>query len=129
MVSIFNADPKQADKKFVMGKTLGKGSFGKVKEAVHIVTGQKLAIKVLDKEKIAKKGDEIRVDREMKILKTMHHPNIIQLYEVPFYLPRSLNRINHCSSSWKTLLGESSATISSRKESYQKRRASSISDN
>lgn len=65
-----------------MGKTLGKGSFGKVKEAVHVVTDQKLAIKILDKEKVAKKGDETRVAREMKILQTIHHPNIIQLYEV-----------------------------------------------
>lgn len=65
-----------------MGKTLGKGSFGKVKEAVHLATGEKLAIKILDKEKIARKGDEERVEREKKILQTMHHPNLIQLYEV-----------------------------------------------
>lgn len=75
-------DGKPKDKTFVMLKTLGKGSFGKVKEALHVDTGEKIAIKVLDKDKIAKKGDESRVAREIQILETMHHPNIIQLYEV-----------------------------------------------
>lgn len=73
---------KGKDKKFVMLRTLGKGSFGKVKEALHVMTNQKLAIKILDKEKIAKKNDETRVGREMRILQAMQHPNIIQLYEI-----------------------------------------------
>lgn len=29
------------------GKTLGKGTFGKVKAATHIMTGQKVAVKIL----------------------------------------------------------------------------------
>ena len=75
-------DDSKKEKKFVMLRSLGKGSFGKVKEALHTMTGQKIAIKILDKEKIAKKNDETRVAREIKILQTMHHPNIVQLYEV-----------------------------------------------
>jgi serine/threonine protein kinase len=31
------------------GKTLGKGTFGKVKSAIHIPTGEKVAIKILEK--------------------------------------------------------------------------------
>ena len=31
----------------VAGKTLGKGTFGKVKSAIHIPTGEKVAIKIL----------------------------------------------------------------------------------
>ena len=73
---------KSKDKKFVMLRTLGKGSFGKVKEALHVMTNQKIAIKILDKDKIAKKNDETRVAREIKILTAMHHPNIIQMYEM-----------------------------------------------
>lgn len=79
---MFDDEQKNKDKKFVMLRTLGKGSFGKVKEALHVETGQKLAIKILDKEKIAKKNDETRVAREIQILQTMHHPNLIQLYEI-----------------------------------------------
>ena len=75
-------DPIKKDKKFFMLRSLGKGSFGKVKESLHVLTNQKLAIKILDKEKIAKKNDETRVSREISILQAMHHPNIVQLYEV-----------------------------------------------
>ena len=32
---------------FQLGKTIGCGTFGKVKEAIHLPTGQKVAIKIL----------------------------------------------------------------------------------
>lgn len=35
-----------------IGKTLGIGSFGKVKIAEHILTGHKVAIKILNRKKI-----------------------------------------------------------------------------
>lgn len=35
-----------------IGKTLGIGSFGKVKIAEHIITGHKVAIKILNRRKI-----------------------------------------------------------------------------
>ena len=35
-----------------MGKTLGIGSFGKVKLAEHALTGHKVAIKILNRKKI-----------------------------------------------------------------------------
>lgn len=35
-----------------MGKTLGIGSFGKVKVAEHVLTGHKVAIKILNRRKI-----------------------------------------------------------------------------
>lgn len=35
-----------------IGKTLGIGSFGKVKVAEHVLTGHKVAIKILNKKKI-----------------------------------------------------------------------------
>jgi serine/threonine protein kinase len=38
---------------YKLGKTLGVGSFGKVKVADHIVTGHKVAIKILNCKKIA----------------------------------------------------------------------------
>lgn len=44
--------------------------------------GEKVAIKILEKEKIKDDSDKERVSRELKILRMIRHPNIIQLYEV-----------------------------------------------
>ncbi len=63
-------------------RTLGKGSFGKVKLALHTLSGEKLAIKVLEKDKLTKEDDIMRVRREIDILSKVRHPNIVQLYEV-----------------------------------------------
>jgi len=37
---------------FVMEETLGEGTFGKVKLGVQTITGEKVAIKILEKSKI-----------------------------------------------------------------------------
>lgn len=73
---------KSAVTQYVLGKTLGEGTFGKVKLGTHILTGEKVAIKILEKSKIKDKSDVERVTREIHILKIMRHPNIIQLYEI-----------------------------------------------
>ena len=59
------------------GKTLGEGPFGKVKQGNHILTGEKVAIKILEKVKIIDVTDVERVSREIHILKLIRHPNII----------------------------------------------------
>lgn len=61
---------------------MGEGTFGKVKLATHILTGEKVAIKILEKDRIIDVADVERVAREIYILKFIRHPNIIQLYEV-----------------------------------------------
>jgi len=62
-------------------KTLGIGAFGKVKLAIHLATGMKVAIKILDKRKIKRDiGDKIQ--REINILEICKHPNVIRLFEV-----------------------------------------------
>ena len=66
----------------MIGKTIGEGTFGKVKVAVHIPTGEKVAVKILEKSKIKEPADIRRVNREIKILKKVCSPNVIQLYEV-----------------------------------------------
>ena len=58
-------------------KTLGQGTFGKVKEGIHLHTGQKVAIKILEKSKITDVNDVERVSRELYILKIVRHPHII----------------------------------------------------
>ena len=66
----------------MIGTTIGEGTFGKVKLGHHILTGEKVAVKILEKEKIKDSGDLERVSREIRILKMVKHPNIIQLYEI-----------------------------------------------
>ncbi|KAG2426687.1 hypothetical protein HXX76_012997 [Chlamydomonas incerta] len=65
-----------------LGKTLGIGSFGKVKVAEHVLTGHKVAIKILNRRKIQQMEMEEKVRREIKILRLFMHPHIIRLYEV-----------------------------------------------
>jgi len=67
---------------YTIGKTIGKGTFGKVKLATHNLAGEKVAIKILEKNKILELSDVKRVKREISILKVVHHPHIVQLYEI-----------------------------------------------
>ncbi|KAJ7515275.1 hypothetical protein O6H91_22G008600 [Diphasiastrum complanatum] len=67
---------------YKLGKTLGIGSFGKVKVAEHSLTGHKVAIKILNRRKIKSMEMEEKVRREIKILRLFMHPHIIRLYEV-----------------------------------------------
>ena len=41
-----------------------------------------VAVKILEKSKITEEADVERVSREIKILKMIRHPNIIQMYEI-----------------------------------------------
>ncbi|GMQ10813.1 hypothetical protein CsSME_00053670 [Camellia sinensis var. sinensis] len=65
-----------------LGKTLGHGSFGKVKIAEHLLTGYKVAIKILNRRKMKSPEMEEKVRREIKICRLFVHPHIIRLYEV-----------------------------------------------
>jgi len=67
---------------YFIEKSIGEGTFGKVKLGTHTLTGQKVAIKILEKERITDVSDVERVAREIHILKMIRHPNIIQLYEI-----------------------------------------------
>ncbi|KAI4387806.1 hypothetical protein MLD38_000208 [Melastoma candidum] len=67
---------------YKLGKTLAIGSFGKVKIAEHVLTGHKVAIKILNRRKIKNVEMEEKVRREIKILRLFMHPHIIRLYEV-----------------------------------------------
>jgi len=63
-------------------KTIGEGTFGKVKLSIHIPTKEYVAIKILEKSRIHDKEELERVEKEIKYLKLLNHPNIIQIYEV-----------------------------------------------
>lgn len=60
-------------------KTLGEGSFGKVKLAVHQTTGQKVALKIISRRKLMARDMAGRVEREIQYLQLLRHPHIIKL--------------------------------------------------
>lgn len=64
----------------MLGKKLGRGSFCKVRAATHIQTGCKYAIKIL--KPLAKKSSWIDIEREIRVLSGLKHPNIIGLHDV-----------------------------------------------
>ena len=65
---------------FIMKEKLGEGTFGKVRLGINNQTEEEVAIKILDKKKIIREKDKIRLDKEIKILKSLRHPNIVHLY-------------------------------------------------
>ena len=67
---------------YLVKETLGKGTFSVVKLGEHLKTKQNVAIKILDKGKIKTKEDLTRIQREIKILSMLDHPNIIKTYKI-----------------------------------------------
>ncbi|XP_047218255.1 serine/threonine-protein kinase BRSK2-like isoform X5 [Girardinichthys multiradiatus] len=62
-------------------KTLGKGQTGLVKLGVQCVTGQKVAIKIVNREKLSE-SVLMKVEREIAILKLIEHPHVLKLHDV-----------------------------------------------
>ena len=67
---------------YLIQQTLGQGTFGKVKLGIYIPTQDKVAIKILEKERIKDKDDQIRVKREFDMLSKFNHPNVILVNEI-----------------------------------------------
>lgn len=60
-------------------RTLGEGSFGKVKLAVHNGTNQQVALKIIARKKLISRDMAGRVEREIEYLQLLRHPHIIKL--------------------------------------------------
>ncbi|XP_055488036.1 5'-AMP-activated protein kinase catalytic subunit alpha-1 [Leucoraja erinacea] len=65
-----------------LGDTLGVGTFGKVKVAMHELTQHKVAVKILNRQKIRSLDVVGKIRREIQNLKLFRHPHIIKLYQV-----------------------------------------------
>ncbi len=83
---------------YVLGKTLGIGAFGKVKStlsskthldkllvAKHELTGNDVAIKIINKKRMKNSNMSAKIKREIKLLRYFDHPNIIRLYFFIFF--------------------------------------------
>lgn len=61
--------------------TLGRGHFAVVKLARHVFTGEKVAVKVIDKSKLDGVS-KAHLFQEVRCMKLVQHPNVVRLYEV-----------------------------------------------
>lgn len=67
---------------YLLGATLGTGTFGKVKIGEHQITRVKVAVKILNRQKIKSLDVVGKIRREIQNLKLFRHPHIIKLYQV-----------------------------------------------
>ncbi|XP_028794625.1 CBL-interacting serine/threonine-protein kinase 3 [Neltuma alba] len=68
--------------KYEVGRTIGEGTFAKVKFARNSETREPVAIKILEKEKVLKHKMAEQIRREIATMKLIKHPNVVRLYEV-----------------------------------------------
>ncbi|XP_076041432.1 maternal embryonic leucine zipper kinase-like isoform X2 [Oratosquilla oratoria] len=65
---------------YELHETIGSGGFAKVKVATHILTGEKVAIKIMDKRQL---GEDLpRIYLEIGAMKQLSHQHICKLYQV-----------------------------------------------
>ncbi|XP_042311689.1 maternal embryonic leucine zipper kinase [Sceloporus undulatus] len=73
-------DIEELLKYYELHETIGTGGFAKVKLARHLLTGEQVAIKIMDKLAL---GDDLpRVKTEIEAMKSLSHQNICRLYHV-----------------------------------------------
>lgn len=70
-------DPRLSQ--YTIVKTVGEGSFGKVKLAIHNITKQKVALKIISRKNLTNRDMQGRVEREIAYLQLLRHPHIIKL--------------------------------------------------
>ncbi|XP_075218884.1 BRSK family serine/threonine-protein kinase sugar-free frosting isoform X2 [Lycorma delicatula] len=76
-----NNDQQQFVGPYRLEKTLGKGQTGLVKLGVHCVSGKKVAIKIINREKLSE-SVLLKVEREIAIMKLIDHPHVLGLSDV-----------------------------------------------
>lgn len=74
--------PRTRVGKYEMGKTIGEGSFAKVKLAKNVENGDYVAIKILDRNHVLKHNMMDQLKREISAMKIINHPNVIKIFEV-----------------------------------------------
>uniref|UniRef100_A0AC34GRT5 Protein kinase domain-containing protein n=1 Tax=Panagrolaimus sp. ES5 TaxID=591445 RepID=A0AC34GRT5_9BILA len=79
--TVQNAHQVQYCGPYKLEKTLGKGQTGLVKTGTHCITGRKVAVKIVNKEKLNESVLQ-KVEREIAIMKLIEHPHVLHLYDV-----------------------------------------------
>ena len=67
---------------YAIKETIGKGAFSKVKLGINKLTGEKVAIKIIDKKKLKINSENKRIEREINIIKKLNHINIVKIVQI-----------------------------------------------
>jgi len=68
---------------YILGPTLGKGGFSKVKLGTHVETGVKVALKILKRDHFnISESTRRQVEREIRAMENVQHKHVIRLIEV-----------------------------------------------
>lgn len=62
-------------------KDIGRGNFSKVKLAAHQLTRDNVAVKIVDRSRLDARAQRM-LSSEVLTLESLHHPNILRLFEV-----------------------------------------------
>ena len=78
----YNKYPKTKMNFYKYGRLLGKGAFGKVNLALHVLTGRLVAIKSINKSKLLNERQKRKILIETNIMKTLSKSNnIVKIFE------------------------------------------------
>ncbi|KAK9278328.1 hypothetical protein L1049_027893 [Liquidambar formosana] len=75
------SDADLCTRKYKIGDSIGIGAFSKVKLGQHLLTGQRVAIKILKCQKMKDPKMKEKVRREIEISSSLVHPHIVRTYE------------------------------------------------
>ncbi|KAF8890719.1 kinase-like domain-containing protein [Infundibulicybe gibba] len=84
-VAYASAHPRRTIPKFgpyLLLQTLGEGEFGKVKLGLHNQWAEEVAVKLIRRGNVDSTVRMSKVEREIEVLRTLKHPNIVRLYDV-----------------------------------------------
>ncbi|GFY99734.1 protein kinase superfamily protein [Actinidia rufa] len=94
--------------KYEVGRTIGEGTFSKVKFARNTETGESVAMKVMAQSTILEHKMVDQIKREISIMKIVRHPNIVRLHEgrqgrlhentSRQYFQQLIDAVSHCHS-------------------------------
>ncbi|KAJ3193097.1 NAD-dependent protein lipoamidase sirtuin-4 [Irineochytrium annulatum] len=73
--------PKKRVHEYFLLQTIGKGTFGKVKLAEHYLTKERYAVKSILKSNVKTMKQMNSVQREIRLMKLLYHPHIIEVKE------------------------------------------------
>jgi serine/threonine protein kinase len=71
--------------KYTLGKTLGRGTFSKVKYAVDTTTNKSYAIKIIDKKMLKKENMEEQLKREIAVMKLLKHEYVVEVCIIHYH--------------------------------------------
>ena len=86
----------ESDSEYEIKQIIGKGNFGKVLLGISKKTGEKVAIKIIDKLKMNKFYNSDQVKREIIVIQQMEHLNIVKIYKIENNLKKYKIIMEYC---------------------------------